>query len=171
MVKLFKKFVLVGTSALFLAGCTTLPRSGPTDQSIVGGAATSLENEQKGALSKYALIDINQHVVDHAPKFVEGSFRGTFGNRSNRPASVTIGAGDVIQVSVFEEPGENALFSSQDDAGFFNFPPQSVDQSGSINIPFAGSVRVAGRQTSQVELEIQLFIYFFISLLFFSQNL
>ena len=72
-----------------------------------------------------------------------------------------IGAGDVIEVSVWEAPPA-ALFGSGaiDPRGgpsttrVTALPEQMVNSNGSVNIPFAGQIMAAGRTPQQIEAEI-----------------
>ena len=71
--------------------------------------------------------------------------------------SQTISTGDVVNVTIYETGG--ALFGTLNPAtgattSSAQIPPQPVDQSGEITVPYAGRVPVKGRTTSAVETEI-----------------
>jgi len=71
-----------------------------------------------------------------------------------------IGAGDVIELSVWEAPPAMLFggMSTDPAAGAssmrITFPEQMVGSGGSINIPFAGQIPVAGRTPQQIEAVI-----------------
>lgn len=72
-----------------------------------------------------------------------------------------IGAGDVIEVSVWEAPpavlfGGGAVDTRTGPATtrVTALPEQMVNSNGSVNIPFAGQIMAAGRTPQQIEAEI-----------------
>ena len=60
---------------------------------------------------------------------------------------VTIGVGDIVTVTVYEAQA-GGLFIPREagvrPGNFVDIPRQQVDQSGNINIPYAGSIKVSG---------------------------
>ncbi len=86
-------------------------------------------------------------------------FSETF-SASAQPGSV-IGAGDVIEVSVWEAPpaalfGSGAIDPRSGPATtrVTALPEQMVNSDGRINIPFAGQITAAGRNPQQIEADI-----------------
>ncbi|WP_231714908.1 polysaccharide biosynthesis/export family protein [Enhydrobacter aerosaccus] len=84
------------------------------------------------------------------------SLQGTFGNQGG-VRTQTIGVGDVIQVSIWEV-SSGGLFSSPPVSGSgstgsraTSIPEQVVGADGSVTIPYAGRIAVAGRSPHQVE--------------------
>lgn len=76
-------------------------------------------------------------------------------------SSYRVGAGDVLEVSVWEAPPATLFGSTVLDprAGpsttrVTTFPEQMVSYEGTINIPFAGSIPVKGKALQQVEVEV-----------------
>ena len=69
-----------------------------------------------------------------------------------------LGTGDVVAVTIFESSNKG-LFGASDTSNrpgnFVTLPPQAVDHSGNISIPFAGQVRAAGRSIRQVQKDIE----------------
>jgi polysaccharide export outer membrane protein len=75
------------------------------------------------------------------------------------PPENRIGVGDVLAVSIFEASA-GGLFSGGDLNGtrqgsYVTLPPQTVDHRGRITIPYAGSIRVAGRPVAAVQRDIE----------------
>ena len=73
----------------------------------------------------------------------------------------SVGAGDVLEVSVWEAPPATLFGSTVIDprAGaattrVTTFPEQMVSYDGTINIPFAGNIPVAGKSPQAVEVEV-----------------
>jgi protein involved in polysaccharide export with SLBB domain len=76
---------------------------------------------------------------------------------SRPPPRITLGIGDVVSVKIFEaEPG--GFFVPSDPGArpgnFVTLPNQIVDTSGNITVPYAGTIRAAGRTPSEVQQAI-----------------
>lgn len=154
---MLKQILVVGT-ALSLSACSALPRSGPSEQRIVNSASASLTHRDSGSLLQYALVDIDQVVLEHVPDFTVGSLNRSFGMGPSSPADVMIGVGDVVKITVFEST-DGGLFIPAGGAGtagnYVTLPEQAVDASGVISVPFAGTVSAAGLSVPALEREIQ----------------
>lgn len=154
---MLKPAVLILT-ALSLAACSGLPRSGPTDQRILSAATTRLTHQDRGALLQYALVDIDQVVLDAIPDLTIGSLNRSFGMGRTSAADVRIGVGDVVEITVFEST-DGGLFIPAGGGGssgnFVRFPGQAVDASGVISVPFAGSIEAVGLSVPQLEDTIE----------------
>jgi polysaccharide export outer membrane protein len=73
------------------------------------------------------------------------------------PKDITFGVGDVVSVSIFEAAAGGLFIPSE--AGvrpgnFITIPNQSVDSNGNISIPYAGTIRAAGRTQVEVQKSI-----------------
>ena len=140
-----KLFAAAMTLSLF-AGCSTfpawLPSSGPSVEQVV---------EQDNTDSPIQVIDVNDAVARRAlaARRTE-SFDGALGSKS--PPAYTVGAGDVLEVSIWEAPpaalfgsSVGALRSGISTTSQTTLPEQIVNADGVINVPFAGTVAVAGK--------------------------
>ena len=71
--------------------------------------------------------------------------------------AITVGVGDVLQVTVFES-GAGGLFLPVDagarPGNFVQIPPQQVGQDGAITVPWAGRIRAVGRSPIAIQAEI-----------------
>jgi polysaccharide export outer membrane protein len=142
-----------------LAGCSHfpsyIPTSGPSADRVV-------ETPAKQPDSGIQVIDLSDAVV----KRVQASQRRTllseaFGSSATLP-SFAVGMGDSLEVSVWEAPPA-ALFGSgitdtrsglSTSSRVTVLPEQSVSATGTINMPFAGTLQVVGRSPEQIEQEI-----------------
>jgi len=145
-----------------LAACSSLGASGPETSKV------------RGAADKYvgsANIQIVPVTDDVARRVLAASrsalFSESFGG-DIPPEGTVIGRGDILQVSIWEAPpavlfGSTSTFGAN--AGGLNdlagaiaqqnsIPEMMVDEDGTIQIPFAGSVKAAGLSPRQVEREI-----------------
>jgi polysaccharide biosynthesis/export protein len=137
--------------AAVLAGCTALPSTGPTSGEVVSAA-------QSGDEIRYILRDVDESIVSILSSARNKTFSGSFGDRRPAP-SQRIGIGDTVVVTIWEAAA-GGLFSSpaltRDSTGSrsASIPEQIVARDGSITVPYAGRVRVAGLTTPEVESKI-----------------
>jgi polysaccharide export outer membrane protein len=151
---------------LSITGCTFLPSSGPSGFRVKGAAGKAANGV------RYELLELNQNVLSaiksNAPK---ASYLSADGRKSDdlfgkhgleafgSVSSHAIAMGDVVSVAVYES--DSSLFGPSLAAGTIAvspvtaLPPQAVDQTGEISVPFLGRVRVLGRNLGEVEGEIR----------------
>ena len=145
------KTIPIGLAALLLAGCTILPRSGPYRTDLL-----DISDKTKGQV---ALVDLNLPTADALANVAEPTLQGAFGDY--RPAATQrIGIGDLVQITLWEA-GSGGLFATpaalsaaSPGSHSATIPPQVVAGDGSVTVPFAGRVPVAGRTPPEVEQEI-----------------
>lgn len=135
-----------------LAACSIIPSSGANKNQVLQAEATS-----SLPLQVVDVDDATARRVLAADKRVR--FSDVFPGDKN--AGYRIGAGDVIEVSVWEAPPATLFGSMVLDPRLgaattrvTTFPEQMVSYEGTINMPFAGAVPAAGKSPQQVEAEI-----------------
>jgi polysaccharide export outer membrane protein len=139
-----------------LSGCSTyspwFASSGPSAEQLTN---------QSDLQSPIPVIDVNDQVARHqlaAQK--HNSFSESLPD-SKAAQGYVVGPGDVLTVSIWEAPPA-VLFGSavMDPKASIattretSLPEQMVAEDGTINVPFAGSVPVAGKSPQQIESEI-----------------
>jgi len=127
-----------------LAGCSTLPRDGPSGSNVVQGATTAER------LGSYAIVDLDFALSEHLRAVPPRTFKGLSEAFSDEPTDI-IGVGDTLSVSILA-PGTN-LFAGAD-AGP-SLPPLVVDRDGKVPIPYAGSINVSGLTPGQASAAIR----------------
>lgn len=118
-----------------LGGCSTLPRDGPSGASVNAGATTA------AAMGSYALVPLTYEVTERI-KQVPPQFFGTLAAASSEQPSDLIGEGDQLSISIYDPSGSLFGGVAPGASSAQVLPPASVDRSGSVSIPYAGSVRV-----------------------------
>ncbi|WP_233880432.1 polysaccharide biosynthesis/export family protein [Paraburkholderia flagellata] len=146
-------------AALVLSGCGTfpdwIPTSGASRQQV-------LEQHDSGRVEGIQVVDVNDAL---ARKLADAKQLGQFSTKfaSTTGNNYEIGPGDVIEVTIWETPpamlfGSTAQVSlpslGSAGASSVTLPTQMVAADGTITIPFAGRVSVAGRTTEQIEASI-----------------
>lgn len=124
-----------------VGGCTALPGDGPW----MGGAqSTSSEALPFDVidLTPTTVVAYRQPPVDHPS------------STSNLSAAVhiSVAPGDVLKVRIFERYGGNIFPTIQGTGG--DLGVQRVAEDGTINVPFVGTVQVAGLNLTQIEQRI-----------------
>ncbi len=142
-------------AAASVAGCTSFGGSGPSSRTVAGSADRPLANATINVVPLTEEVARQQLAVERAMRFsdlfVETEAMGSL-----------IGRGDVVEITLWEAPpavlfgsvspglGSAAVASSNN----INQPGQVVDERGMISVPFAGSIRAAGRSPAEIEREI-----------------
>jgi len=148
----FRAVALVPTLAAFsivFSGCAYIPTSGPSLKEVDTSAAT-------GAIQ---LVDVDASVVQ---QLVTHRKQKLF-SESLLPAvqsGYRVGAGDVIEVSIWEAPPATLFSTStvdpraQSATRAVTLTDLLVDGEGTIRIPFAGRVQASGQTLGAIEADI-----------------
>jgi len=148
---------LLLTASLTLAGCASLPSSGPTGVEEVRKAATAKSSE-----FPYVLVEVETpESIPPAP-----SQSGSAILNVVRQPTDLLGPGDVLNITVYEAGvalfgGSGMRAAGSATAGFDpsstseRLPAVRVDDDGFIKVPFVGRVRAAGRTAAELQSVIQ----------------
>ncbi|CAN5318869.1 polysaccharide biosynthesis/export family protein [soil metagenome] len=140
-----------------LAGCATLPSSGPTGSQIVKSVVVSKD----GPPIQIVQID----TIENVPNSASDAPRAVPLQEVPPPPTDMIGSGDVLDISIYE--AGVTLFTGGGGAEAMNqiaanpgvqvqkLPPSRVDDNGNITIPYAGKLHVAGHTVSEVEAMVR----------------
>lgn len=132
------------TVVAVLAGCSTLPRDGPTGAAVEKGASSSHQT------SSYSIVDLD-YTTSELIKAQPRQFLGSLADGGSEYIGDQIGAGDILAISIFEPSG--SLFGGSGSgsvrSGNQTLPAIIVDAGGAVTVPFAGRIMVAGRSTTE----------------------
>lgn len=139
-------------ASMMLGACSSLPSVGANkDQVLQAEAISSLP------IQIVNIDDATARRVLAAGKRVR--FADVFA--TDKGVGYRVGAGDVVEVSIWEAPPATLFGSTVLDprtgaatTRVTAFPEQMVSYEGAINIPFAGMVPAAGKSPQQIEAEI-----------------
>jgi len=151
---LFRR-ILTGLLAFCLIGCDAVPGVAPSTTQLV---RTQDENWE------VYLVKVTSLITKALASSRGPTFPPAFRTQSYTP-SVALKPGDVIGVTVYEQPG-STLFTAPvpplmtGTPGLpapqaTTLPLQIVEPDGAVSIPYVGRVRVAGRTPSQAAASIQ----------------
>ena len=142
----------VGVAAL--QGCAEVPRAGPVASEITDQATTPDGD-------RYVLVTVDAKVVGMVGRREPTSFAAAFGD--HRPSQdLHIGVGDGVVVTIWEA-GPGGLFSAplipggtvSAGSNSATIPEQLVGRDGSITVPYAGRIHVAGQTTQEVQATVE----------------
>jgi len=139
---------------LALAGCGSfLPASGPLSSDIVS------QESVPGALTGYVLVNLDERVASITASQPRESFKRVF--TAGRPApDLRIGVSDSVVVTIWEAAAGGLFSAAPTQLGVSagsrtaTIPEQVVARDGTIEVPYAGRLKVAGMTPAQVEQEI-----------------
>ena len=146
-------FAVVATG--WLAACSITPRAGPQ-------ADEAIETlKQPAAAGSVQIVNVDASVVrSQLARRHQETFSETLANGEPPARPRTIGAGDVLDVTLWEAPPATLFGNAPIDprnpstVRSTTLPEQVVDQDGSIRVPFAGSIKVRGLTLEDVQAEI-----------------
>jgi len=137
-----------------LAGCATLPSSGPTASEVKRGA-------ERGSLGmQFRIVDIDQQTIERVGA-AEAAARSTTVRLASLAASAVndvVGPGDVLSIGIYEVGVTLFAGGAPADAAGFDpsakgqmFPEVVVDRDGAIRLPYVGRLVVSGHTTADIE--------------------
>ncbi|WP_240320747.1 polysaccharide biosynthesis/export family protein [Sphingomonas crusticola] len=139
-----------------LAGCASLPSSGPTAAEIQRG--TRDQNE-----IGFRIVDIDGPLVAAigARDAAADSAQPTLSSLARAGRNDVVGPGDTLAIGIYEVGV--SLFGSSGGAGGVmdpsaraqTFPEVVVDRDGAIKLPYVGRLEVAGRTTTEIQAMIE----------------
>ncbi len=145
-------FILTAVSVAVLSGCNIMPSSGPTQSAVMNLDESKLPTVKVVELTAAETQSLYQASLDKTLKnFTALSEPSDFANLAQ--------VGDVLEISIWEAPpavlfGTSFNSEGQSSAGAVQLPPQTVNQNGTISVPFVGNLRVAGSTPEQIQNRI-----------------
>jgi polysaccharide export outer membrane protein len=139
----------LGLVAILLAGCSTLPSSGPFGRQI------KAEQPVDESSLPYSLVKVTPEVVSVLAENT-GKLTVAFADREP-PREIRFGIGDVVSVTIFEAAAGGLFIPTEAGVRPGNFvalPNQSVDSRGNISVPYAGPIRAKDRTPAEVQQAI-----------------
>jgi polysaccharide biosynthesis/export protein len=143
--------------AFALAGCASsfISQSGPAAEDVVSRVSET---------NKAKLVEVDEQVLQQLSNELEGGQVPLTKHWVVSKPALTLGEGDIIQISIWEAPpavlfggagtlaGDMSLGSG---ASSLNLPEQMIAEKGTLVVPFAGELQASGRTLSQIEADIR----------------
>lgn len=137
--------------ATVLGGCDQIPTLGPHLGEIVDEAKVA-------GRYGFVLVNVDNDVLHAANRIPHATLRQFF--PGDQPVVPRIGPGDVLTVTIFES-GAGELFTPPTPQQLpygttkETLPPVTVDPHGNFMMPFAGTIRAAGRTPADLQAQIR----------------
>lgn len=135
-----------------------MPKAGPTGTAMQQNAMRFVPDE---APIDYILVDLSKSVaLGSGSDPTAASIRGIGGSIGTPPATpqIRLNVGDIVQVTMFEAESGGLFIPSDAGARASNhitLPNQQVSSQGTITVPYAGVINVAGRTIQAVQEDIR----------------
>jgi polysaccharide export outer membrane protein len=136
-----------------VAACGVLPASGPSANDIAG------QESSDGQLGGYVIIDLDERVASICAAQPRPSLQRVFASYSPAP-DIHIGIGDSVSVTIWEAAAGGLFSAAAGEAAISagsrtaTLPSQVVTRDGTIQVPYAGRLKVAGLRPAEVESAI-----------------
>ncbi|MEO1330070.1 MAG: polysaccharide biosynthesis/export family protein [Pseudomonadota bacterium] len=146
----FPRYLLLATLAAAAPSCALMPSAGPSLDLVVDSA----DDED----FQYELIEVNRSVIDTLSTRLEPTLASAMGAQAETPERL-LGVGDLVSVTVWEAAAgglyASAGLSSSGGVGTVGasavaIPPQRIDPSGKISVPYAGPIKAEGMRPDEV---------------------
>jgi polysaccharide biosynthesis/export protein len=139
------RYLALFTLATTIAGCSGfIPQDAPDSFAVHTNAALTTE---PSAPLPYVLMPINADVLRATNSITDAAGTSFSSLPGGNYRDVAIGVGDILTITVYEAQA-GGLFIPREagvrPGNFVDLPRQQVDQSGNVNIPYAGSIKVSG---------------------------
>jgi polysaccharide biosynthesis/export protein len=144
--------LMLGAVVFASAACSIMPTTGADSGEVRRGGDPDNPEYKNPARLPYAYVPITPRVIDvlatHAPRIA------TVFTDQRPPQQIRFGIGDAVSVTIFEAAAGGLFIPIE--AGvrpgnFVTLPNQPVDLHGNISVPYAGTIRAAGRTPVEVQ--------------------
>ncbi len=141
-----RKFFHAAAVGLLLGGCSA---AGPSGRDILAEGAASDTN--------IALVSIDERTIEVVSAWHRPSLSAVFGDY-RRPLVQRIGIGDTVVINIWESGSGLFAVPAVDRVSGGSrpstIPEQTVGADGTINVPYAGRIKVAGKTPRAIEEQI-----------------
>src|SRR3974390_3364131 len=145
----YSNLLLLGLP-IIVAGCAALPGSGPLATDV------AQQESPPGVLGGYVLVDVDERVASITSSQPRESFQRVFTTGHPAP-DLRIGVSDSVVVTIWEAAAGGLFSASPTDRTISagsrtaTIPEQVVARDGTIQVPYAGRLHVAGLRPGDVE--------------------
>jgi polysaccharide export outer membrane protein len=138
-----------------MGGCGVIPKDGPTGHEVRAGAEVALSDSSNVS---YAIVKLTPTIARAAQRQISKPVLFRSDVRAAGLPDVRVGPGDSVGVTIFEAQAGGLFVPGQPGSAAGNFvqlPPQQVDRSGRITIPYAGAINAVGRTPAEIQADIE----------------
>lgn len=126
-----------------------MPSAGPTTSEVLSNESADT------AVAGYVVIDVDARVTGILAKRGSPSLYGMFKD-SRRPPDVRIGTGDSVTITIWEAAAGGLFSTASVDrvspgSRTATIPEQEISQNGTVQVPYAGRLKLAGLRPAEAE--------------------
>lgn len=130
--------------AFGLSGCGS---AGPNSRDLLSAASTDQ--------APFAIVELSEPSLEVVSRWHKPSFSAVYGDYRG-PKVQKVDVGDVVQINIWEM-GTGGLYTTpgvdriQSGSRIGAIPEQVIARDGTVNVPYAGRIRVAGKTPAEIE--------------------
>ncbi|WP_081054439.1 MULTISPECIES: polysaccharide biosynthesis/export family protein [Burkholderia] len=154
--RLGTRIVIGAAMSAALSACSVAPGMRMSSQATLpvtgGDESTSQQNLQ------IPITDINMELIEEMREAAQRLGESQLSDLVGKPEPYTLGAGDVLQITVWDHPELAAAQGAQNSTNSRPYDPVQgfvIDDNGNVQIPYAGAVHVAGIRIDQAQRVVQ----------------
>lgn len=154
--RLGTRIVIGAAMSAALSACSVAPGMRMSSQATLpvtgGDESTSQQNLQ------IPITDINMALIQEMREAAQRLGESQLSDLVGKPEPYTLGAGDVLQITVWDHPELAAAQGTQTTTNSRPYDPAQgfvIDDNGNVQIPYAGSVHVAGLRIDQAQRVVE----------------
>lgn len=139
---------IIGCSLfLVIAGISGCGSAGPNSRDLIAAAETQD--------APFAIVELSEPSLEAVARWHKPSFHGMYGDYRG-PKAQKVDVGDTVQINIWET-GSGGLYSAPSTdrvvpgSRIGSIPEQVVARDGTVNVPYAGRIRVAGKSPAEIE--------------------
>ncbi|MFM0198506.1 polysaccharide biosynthesis/export family protein [Paraburkholderia fungorum] len=146
-----RRFALLALVTTF-AGCTVAPgmrMTGPASLPVTNG-----DRETPPVELQVPIVDINVALIKQTRDDAAKVGNSQLATLQGTPGAYLIGAGDVLQITVWDHPELAAALGTQTQTNSRPFDPVPgfiVDSNGNVQFPYVGAIHVAGLRSDEAQ--------------------
>lgn len=132
---------------LVTAGISGCGSAGPNSRDLLAAAQTDD--------APFAIVELSEPSLEAVARWHKPTFHGMYGDYSG-PKAQKVGIGDTVQINIWET-GSGGLYTTPatdrvvPGSRIGSIPDQVVARDGTVNVPYAGRIRVAGKSPAEIE--------------------
>nr|WP_249173138.1 polysaccharide biosynthesis/export family protein [Burkholderia vietnamiensis] len=154
--RLGTRIVIGAAMSAALSACSVAPGMRMSSQAtlpVTGGDESTSQQDLH-----IPITDINMALIQEMREAAQRLGESQLSDLVGKPEPYTLGAGDVLQITVWDHPELAAAQGTQTTTNSRPYDPAQgfvIDDNGNVQIPYAGSVHVAGLRIDQAQRVVQ----------------
>lgn len=140
-------FAIACCLLLVVLGVSGCGSAGPNSRDLVAAAQADQ--------APFAIVELSEPSLEAVARWHRPTFNGMYGDYRG-PKAQKVDVGDTVQINIWET-GSGGLYTTPatdrvvPGSRIGTIPEQVVARDGTVNVPYAGRIRVAGKSPAEIE--------------------